>query len=377
MSSKVDFLYLDEEDMKKAGVENMSGCIDAMEDVLKDLTKGDYMMAGENHNSHGSMVRFPESSPFPEMPLDTGDDRRFMAMPAYIGAPFDMAGCKWYGSNMANKAEGLPRSILMIMLNDKNTGAPKCLMSGNLVSAYRTGAIPGVGTRYLAKKDSKVCGICGPGVMGRTALASFVATCPELDTVKIKGRSQHGIDAFVEYVKEHFPQFKNIIVCDTVEEMVRDTEVMSFASTSSCDVSTFPYVKGEWVKPGAMIVAPSAVNIEDDFLAKKCRLVVDNSGLYEAWAEEYPYPTFGNINIIGSKFTDMIHEGKISKDDVTDMGEILLGKAPGRQSDDDIIIYSVGGMPVEDVAWGSICYRKALEMGIGVKLHLWDAPTLA
>ncbi len=169
--------------------------------------------------------------------------------------------------------------------------------------------------------------------------------------MNIKGRSQHGIDAFVEYVKEHFPQFKNIIVCDTVEEMVRDTEVMSFASTSSCDVSTFPYVKGEWVKPGAMIVAPSA--------------------------EEYPYPTFGNINIIGSKFTDMIHEGKISKDDVTDMGEILLGKAPGRQSDDDIIIYSVGGMPVEDVAWGSICYRKALEMGIGVKLHLWDVPTLA
>ena len=233
MSSKVDFLYLDEEDMKKVGVEDMSGCIDAMEDVLKDLTKGDYVMAGENHNSHGSMVRFPESSPFPEMPLDKGDDRRFMAMPAYIGAPFDMAGCKWYGSNMANKAEGLPRSILMIMLNDKNTGAPKCLMSGNLVSAYRTGAIPGVGTRYMAPKGAKVCGICGPGVMGRTALASFVATCPDLDTIKIKGRSQGGIDRFVAYVKEHYPQFTTITVCDTVEEMVRDTDVMSFASTSS------------------------------------------------------------------------------------------------------------------------------------------------
>lgn len=377
MTSKVDFLYLDEEDMKRVGVEDMSACIDAMEDVLKDLTKGDFVMAGENHNSHGSMVKFPESSPFPEMPLDTGDDRRFMAMPAYIGAPFDMAGCKWYGSNMANKEEGLPRSILMIMLNDKNTGAPKCLMSGNLVSAYRTGAIPGVGTRYMAKKDSRVCGICGPGVMGRTALASFVATCPALDTVKIKGRSKKGIDDFVSYVKEHYPQFTTITVCDTVEEMVRDTDVMSFASTSGEDPATYPFVDGSWVKPGAMIVAPSAVNFDSDFLAKRCRLVVDNIKLYDAWAEEYPYPTFGKVNIVGSKFTDMIHDGKLKREAISDMGAILLGQAPGRESDDDIIVYSVGGMPVEDVAWGSICYRKALEQGIGVKLKLWDSPTLA
>lgn len=83
------------------------------------------------------------------------------------------------------------------------------------------------------------------------------------------------------------------------------------------------------------------------------------------------------LNIIGSKFTDLIHEGKLSKNDVSDMGDILLGKAPGRESDDQIIVYSVGGMPVEDVAWGSILYRRALEQGIGVKLHLWDAPTLA
>lgn len=83
------------------------------------------------------------------------------------------------------------------------------------------------------------------------------------------------------------------------------------------------------------------------------------------------------LNIIGSKFTNLIHEGKLSKNDVSDMGDILLGKAPGRESDDQIIVYSVGGMPVEDVAWGSILYRRALEQGIGVKLHLWDAPTLA
>ena len=89
-----------------------------------------------------------------------------MAMPAYIGGSFDLAGMKWYGSNSNNKTKGLPRSILTVMLNDKDTGAPIALMSANILSAMRTGAIPGVGARYLAPKHAAVCGICGPGVMG-------------------------------------------------------------------------------------------------------------------------------------------------------------------------------------------------------------------
>lgn len=372
----VDFLFLNEEDMIKAGVKDMPGCIEAMEEVLKCLSKGDYVMGGENHNSHGCMVTFPADSPFPNMPKNEGEDRRFMAMPAYIGGPFDLAGMKWYGSNMENKKVGLPRSILMVMLNDKTTGAPLCLMSANLLSAYRTGAIPGVGSKYLAPKGAKVCGIYGPGVMGKTGLDAFAATCPELDTLKIKGRGQKSIDSLIAYAKEKYPQFKTIQVVDSVEELVRDTDVMTFAATSGQDPKEYAMVKGEWIKPGALLVGPSAFNMEEEFLKDKCKLVVDNRKLYEAWAEEYPYPTFGSINIIGAKFMDMLHDGIITNDKITDMGSILLGESVGRESEDQVIVYSVGGMPVEDVAWGKICYEKALELGLGTKLHLWDAPDM-
>lgn len=126
-------------------------------------------MGGENHNSHGCMVTFPDNPEFEGMPKN-GEDRRFMAMPAYLGGNFQMAGMKWYGSNTENKKAGLPRSILMMMLNDKDTGAPLALMSANLLSAYRTGAIPGVGAKYLARKESKVAAIVGPGVMGKHLL---------------------------------------------------------------------------------------------------------------------------------------------------------------------------------------------------------------
>ena len=99
---KIDFLYLNEKDMIAAGVKDMKGCIEAMEEMFKLMKVGNYRMGGANGNSHGTMVCFPAKSPFPEMPVD-GPDRRFMAMPAYLGGKFDMAGMKWYGSNCANK----------------------------------------------------------------------------------------------------------------------------------------------------------------------------------------------------------------------------------------------------------------------------------
>jgi len=162
--TSLDILYLSEADMLAAGVNDVVGCTDCMEELLITLDKGDYLMGGENGNSHGTMITFPDHPLFPNMPKN-GPDRRFMAMPAYVGGATDMAGMKWYGSNVENREKGLPRSILMVMLNDKDTGAPLSLMSANLLSAYRTSGIPGVGVKNLAVKNAEVLGIVGPGVI--------------------------------------------------------------------------------------------------------------------------------------------------------------------------------------------------------------------
>lgn len=376
MGTKVDFLYLSEPDMVKAGVKDMKQCVEVMERLLVTLNKGDYVMGGKNHNSHGCMIMFPDDPQFPGMPKNA-DERRFMAMPAYLGGEYQMAGMKWYGSNVENKKQGLPRSILMMMLNDKDTGAPLALMSANLVSSYRTGGIPGVGAKYLARKDAKTVAIVGPGVMGKTSLAAFVSVCPHLDTLKIKGRGQKSIDSFIEFTKKECPQIKNITVCDTLEEAVRDSDIISMTTVVRDDVASFPYINGEWVKKGALISMPSAARFDDDFLAKKCKLVVDNAKLYEAWEEEYPYPTYPQVQIVGTKFTDLVHDGLIQASDIIDITDVIQGKHAGRESDDEIIVYSVGGMPVEDIAWGGTVYRNALAKGIGVKLPLWDQPEMA
>lgn len=376
MDTRIKFLYLSEPDMIKAGVKNMDQCVEAMEDLLVTLNKGDYVMAGVNHNSHGAQVIFPDDPQFEGMPKNA-DDRRFMAMPAYLGGKYQMAGMKWYGSNCENKASGLPRSILMMMLNDKDTGAPLALMSANLVSCYRTGAIPGVGAKYLARKDSETVTIIGPGVMGRTCLLAFLSVCPKITTVKVKGRGLRSLHAFEKFVKKECPQIQQVIVCDSMEEAVKDSDIICVTSTAPVKEIDFPYIAEDWVKKGALICLPSAAQFDDDFLINRCKKVVDNYKLYEAWAEEFPYPSYEMVQIIGSKFTDYLHEGRIQREDIVDIADIINKKHPGRESDDEIIVYSVGGMPVEDIAWGGTVYRNALKEGIGVELPLWDQPDMA
>ncbi|TXZ06397.1 ornithine cyclodeaminase [Vibrio mimicus] len=375
-NTKIDFIYLSEPDMIKAGVTDMSTCVDTMEEMFALLHQGDYRMAGPNNDSHGAMITFPQESPIPTMPKPTAD-RRLMAMPAYLGGNFGTCGVKWYGSNIANREKDLPRSILMFILNDIETSAPLAIMSANLLSAYRTGAIPGVGARYLARKDSKVIGLLGPGVMGKTTVAAFMAACPKIDTIKIKGRGQKSLDSFLTWVSATFPQITHVDVVDTIEEVVRGSDLITYCNSGETgDPSLYPEVKREWVKPGAFLAMPASCRLDEGMERGDVRKVLDNTGLYQAWYEEVPKPAHNTIPLVGVRFMDMLEEGTLTLNDLDDLGSIVAGETPKRRNDEEIIILSVGGMPVEDVAWATKIYRNAKEKGIGVSLNLWDKPEL-
>jgi ornithine cyclodeaminase len=374
-ASRIDFLYLSEPDMIRAGVTDMAKCVDAIEEMFRLLHIGDYRMAGANNNSHGAIIVFPEHSHIPGMPKST-TDRRFMAMPAYLGGSFRTAGMKWYGSNIENREKGLPRSILTFVLNDADTGAPLAMMSANLLSAYRTGAVSGVGARHLASKDSRVVGIVGPGVMARTALAAFLVACPQIDTVKIKGRGKANLEAFTTWVRENYPQI-TVRVVDTDEEVVRDSDIVSFcASVVTGNPANYPTVRREWVSPGTFLSMPAPCNVDEGMEASEIRKVLDFTGLYEAYLEELPAPRHNHVPAVGVRYFDMVVDGKLPHSALEDLGAITSGDAPGRCSDDEIIILSVGGLAVEDVAWGTEVYRNAVARGIGVTLNLWEEPAL-
>ena len=204
---KIDFLYLSEKDMIEAGVLDAARCIEAMRETMSLFGTKDFLLGGPRADEHGLQVNFPAKSDIPCFPLDDGPDRRFMAMPAYLGGKYHVAGQKYYGSNSHNLQKGLPRSILLVTLSDVDTGAPLAIMSANLLSAMRTGAMPALAAEYLAKKDSRVLSLIGPGVINKCAFRCYMEALPGIDTVKIKGSTPESRSARVmkEYIEAEYP----------------------------------------------------------------------------------------------------------------------------------------------------------------------------
>lgn len=373
----INFRYLSEQDMIAAGVTDIARCTDVMEEALILLRNGDYRMAGENGNSHGAMITFPQNPVHEGMPSD-GPDRRFMAMPAYLGGRFGTTGVKWYGSNTENRAKGQPRSIHLFTLNETDTGAPMAVMSANLLSAYRTGAVPGVGVKHLAKQDAKVAAVVGPGVIAKSVIDATLSLRPSIHTVTVKGRSAAGVESFAQYIRENFPQVTSIVAAETIEEAIKDADViMATTSTDIKGSDAFPYFPTEAIKPGALLLLPAAARFDDDFIINDARLILDARGLYDAWAEEYGTQAYQLLGIPGTHFHDLMRDGKLPESKLEEIADVATGKIPARRNDEEIILYSVGGMPIEDVAWATDLYQSAEEKNIGQVLNLWETPVLA
>lgn len=373
----INFRYLSEQDMIAAGVTDIARCTDVMEEALILLRNGDYRMAGDNGNSHGAMITFPQNPVHEGMPSD-GPDRRFMAMPAYLGGRFGTTGVKWYGSNTENRAKGQPRSIHLFTLNDTDTGAPMAVMSANLLSAYRTGAVPGVGVKHLAKQDAKVAAVVGPGVIAKSVIDATLSLRPSIHTVTVKGRSAAGVESFAQYIRENFPQVTSIVAAETIEEAIKDADViMATTSTDIKGSDAFPYFPTEAIKPGALLLLPAAARFDDDFIINDARLILDARGLYDAWAEEYGTQAYQLLGIPGTHFHDLMRDGKLPESKLEEIADVATGKIPARRNDEEIILYSVGGMPIEDVAWATDLYQSAEEKNIGQVLNLWETPVLA
>lgn len=378
MDSKHDFIYLNEPAMIEAGVTDIARCVDVMEEALILLRKGDFRMAGQSAMSHGAMIGFPKEPEHAGMPAD-GPDRRFMAMPAYLGGRFGTTGVKWYGSNLENRKKGLPRSIHLFTLNDTDTGAPLAVMSANLLSAYRTGAIPGVAVKHLARKNSTTLGIVGPGVIGSVTTEATLSQMPGIDRIIAKGVDAADVQRYADRIQPKHPQIKSVESVDTIEEVAREADIIIVTvTTDPAGSSGFPYFKREWIKPGATLLLPAAVRFDDEFVIDPAtRLVVDAWALYEVWAEEMGEDSYEDIGIVGNRWHALIAQGKMPAEKIEEIADVAMGTTPARQNDEEIILYSAGGMPIEDVAWATEVYNNAIEKGLGVSLNLWDSPALS
>ena len=367
---KVEFLYLNEPDVIAAGALDMGKCVRVIDEAFQLIGQGDYLMGGPRENEHGQMIWFPNEKRTPKMPV-AGPDRRFMSMIAYLGGRFHVCGCKWYGSNIANPKNGLPRSILTITLNDPETAEPLAFLSGNLISAMRTGAVPGVAAKYLAKPDAKVVGIIGCGVINRACLLAIAKTQQNLQEVKLYDLFEEKAVAFAREMSEKLDM--SIQPVSSLEEAVIDADIISIAAAGQQKVA----IRSEWLKEGSLLTLTGAAELDEAFYLQT-RIVADNWKMHQAWlndALEHP-AGIESIQQVAptAQLLKLVVEDKVEQKRIENLGDIVTGRIRGRTNPDERILFVTGGLPVWDVAWAYIVYQEAIKQNLGQKLTLWDEP---
>lgn len=267
-------------------------------------------------------------------------------MPAHIKS-LDAAGIKIVCAYHDNpKLYGLPSVTATVILNDTKTGLPLAIMDGTYLTMIRTGAIGAIAAKYLARRDAKQVGVVGAGVQGRGQLRGLVEV-RAIEKVLVYDPIPEQGRWFAEEMGRELSV--DIVPTDSAEKAVRNVDVVAVATPSST-----PVLRDEWVGSGLHITTVGVSTAGKQEVAtevfKRGKLVVD---------ELSQTSKIGGINVPFSK-------GLLRGEDVyAEIGEIILGKKPGRTSDDEVTVFISSGLAIQDIATAKLVYDKARQLGLG------------
>jgi len=270
-----------------------------------------------------------------------------IAMPAYIKG-LDAAGVKIVTVHPDNPTKhSLPSVIATIILNDTAKGTPLAIMDGTYITALRTGAAGACGAKYLSRRDSKVAGIIGLGVQGRSQLMGLCEV-HDIEKAKVFDTVPAAMKKYAEEMSKKLGI--DIEPADSCEAAVKDVDIVV-----TCTPSQKPILKGEWIEKGMHISAigtdtAAKRELDSSVLKKVDKLVVD----------------FMPQALIVGDFAVPISEGTIRKEDIyAELGEVVVGKKKGREQDDEITLFKATGLAIQDVGTASRVYNLAKTKGIG------------
>jgi N-[(2S)-2-amino-2-carboxyethyl]-L-glutamate dehydrogenase len=276
---------------------------------------------------------------------------RIIAMPAYLGGKLSIAGLKWVGSKHDNPSKyGLERASALIILNDTETHYPIALLEGSLISGMRTAAVTAVAARYLAQVGFCSVACIGCGLIARMQLLTLLEQFPSINTIHLFDVNPFAAKNLVETFNHSFPNVK-FRITETAEEAVREGEVVI-----TCTVTDKPYIPYEWLQKGSFVSNVSIMDVDKEAFLKADKVVVDD------WEQS---------NREKKVINQLVLEGRFSREHLyAELGEIIIGKRSGRESNEEIILLNPMGMAIEDIACAHTLYQKALAANTGTFLSL-------
>ncbi|GAC1335919.1 MAG: ornithine cyclodeaminase family protein [Chloroflexota bacterium] len=258
--------------------------------------------------------------------VPVSEHQGFLAlMPAYTGTALGAKLVAFYPHNAH-----VPTHHAIIQLFRPETGEPLVTMDGRVITEVRTAAVSAVATSYLARRDARVLAILGAGVQARSHLEALRLV-----------RTFREIRVWSPRRAEAFAREFGLRAALSAEEAVRGADVVVTATTSQT-----PVLCGEWLSPGAHVNAIGAPRPDwrelDDEVLRRARLYVDS--------REAAVAESGDVIAAGAESI------------VDEIGAVINGTAPGRESADDVTVFKSLGLAVEDVVTAELVYRHALDV---------------
>lgn len=319
-------LVLNQEEVEQ--LLDMEGCIGAMEGALAALARGE--------------VHVPL-----RMVVHPGDEPSFLGlMPAHRAGDTPLYSLKTVAVFPDNPRRGLDAHQGTVTLFDGETGEVRVLMNASAITAIRTAAVSAVATKLLAREDARVLGILGAGVQARTHLEAMRAV-RDFDEVRLYSPTRGHAEALAEEAEAQ--------AAASAEEAVRGADVVVTATNS-----LEPVLRREWLQPGAHVNVvggrPPQMRELDVATVAGSAFYVDRRESAEAEAWDY---------------RDALEAGAIPPDHIRgEIGEVLVGAAPGRTSAEELTVFRSLGLAVEDLAAAEYVVERARAAGVGAEVPL-------
>jgi len=332
----IDILFLSKEDVDALEL-GLQEVMDAIEAGLKAHGEQKVIMPSKDHLP----LAYPE--------------KLFNILKGYV-EPVNVAGVKVIGDFQKNYEHGLPSELALITLYRPETGAPFAIVDGTLITWMRTGAVTAVGAKYLANEKPRVLAHIG-------ARGTAWYNVPMLDLlfdfeeIRVTSKRPESRERFAGEMSEQLN--KRVIVTDTTEAAVRDADIIIDASRL---LEHQILVKDEWVKPGALIQPYGAVlSVERTLPFSVDKMLVDD------W-NQCQQSQYG-------QFAGLIQAGELRDEHIYgEIGEVVAGLKPGRESQEERILFWHKGFAISDIMLGNLAYQKAVEKGVGTLLNYYREP---
>lgn len=272
-------------------------------------------------------------------------------------APAHALGVKIVSVYPKNIEKGLTSVPATMVLVNSETGEVCAIMDGTFLTRIRTGAVSGAATDVLARKDSKIFALFGTGGQAETQLEAVLTVRP-VKLVKVFDISKERAQAFAQRMTEQFGERfgVKIVAAATSAEAVEDADIITTVTTSKKAVFDGSLVKKGVHINGVGSYTPEMAEIDEYIITHADKIYVDTRD--------------GAVSESGD-LIQPIRKGMFSASDVTgELGEVISGKVPGRESDDEMTFFETTGSAVLDIVTAQRIYECAAKQGIGSVIEM-------